>query len=382
MTLRPLLRFVWYSLPPVLRACLSVELFRLLLHRNKSGNAQAAGPTYVVGFFTAPTGLGQSARLYFQELRQHGRVVHAVDVTRLLPLASVQGLLPEGALPLLALNRYAGPGVVVIHANPPVFMFVLWAVRKFLPGKRVVAYWAWELEDIPAFWTRCLDWLDEVQVPSNFVANAVRKYTTKSVFVHPHAVLAVLRGRRSKEQPFTVLYCFDCCSNFARKNPLAVIAAFKEAFGDSPDAHLVLKASNVEVNQDAWRQLQAAVDAPNIRFCLGRLNEQGMADLYAGADVYISLHRSEGYGLTIQEAMLHGLPVIATGWSGNMDFMSYCHSRESGNPENISPCRAVPYTLVPVNDPQATYTMPGVRWAEPDVGAVAGILREIRKALK
>jgi glycosyltransferase involved in cell wall biosynthesis len=91
-----------------------------------------------------------------------------------------------------------------------------------------------------------------------------------------------------------------------------------------------------------------------------------MADLYAEADVYISLHRSEGYGLTIQEAMLHGLPVIATGWSGNMEFM------------RGERCFVVPCTLVPAHDPQKNYGVPGAVWAEPDVRAAASILLDVR----
>jgi glycosyltransferase involved in cell wall biosynthesis len=187
--------------------------------------------------------------------------------------------------------------------------------------------------------------------------------------VHPHAVLqTTARGRKTIGKPFSVLFCFDFGSNFCRKNPLAVIDAFKTAFGDSPQAQLVLKVSGMDSCPDGWRKILAAADAANIKFCLTGLDEQGMADLYAEADVYISLHRSEGYGLTIQEALMHGLTVVATGWSGNMYFMQEAQWTEH--------YRAVPYKLVPVNDPQGNYRLPGAVWAEPDVDAAAAMLRE------
>jgi glycosyltransferase involved in cell wall biosynthesis len=347
-----------------------VELFRLLLRGiRKRNRGVAQGPWYIVGFFTAPTGLGQSARLFFQEARQKGMDVRAVNVSHFSPIAPASDP-PKDTVPLAALEKYSGqPGTVILHMNPPAFMKGLWTVRKLLPGKRILAYWAWELDDIPAFWVRCLDFLDEILVPSRFVADAVRRHTRKPVRVHPHAVLrTTVRGRRAAGKPFSVLFCFDFGSNFCRKNPLAVIAAFKAAFGDSPEAQLVLKVSGMDRCPDGRRKLLAAADAANIKFCLTGLDEQGMADLYAEADVYISLHRSEGYGLTIQEALAHGLTVVATGWSGNMDLMHEARWKEH--------YRAVPCKLVPVNDPQGTYRLPGAVWAEPDVDAASAVLRE------
>jgi glycosyltransferase involved in cell wall biosynthesis len=194
----------------------------------------------------------------------------------------------------------------------------------------------------------------------------MRRHTNKPVHVHPHADFPVTRRRQAKMRPFTVLSCFDCGANFYRKNPLAAVKAFKAAFGGDCSAMLLLKAVNTERCPEGRRLLAAEADAPNISFCLGNLSESGMEDLYAGADVYLSLHRSEGFGLTIREAMLRGLPVIATGWSGNMDFM-----RGEG-------CFAVPYTLVPVHDPQGNYTMPGAVWADADIKAAAAILQDVR----
>jgi glycosyltransferase involved in cell wall biosynthesis len=363
---RKLMRILWDRIPKRIRPYLLVEPLRLMLP--KARNHSGEGPRYVVGFFAAPTGLGRGVRLFFQEARKQGCEVYAIDVTYLLPLAPVHGLFEGAKYPDSPANS-EGVGTVIVHANPPAFMAALWSVRKLLPGKRIVGYWAWELEDLPHFWTRCLDFVDEVWTPSSFVASAVRRHTNKSVRVHPHADFPVIRRLRAKMHRFTVLSCFDCRANFYRKNPLAAIIAFKVAFGDDPTVLLLMKAGNLESCPDEHRQLTAEADASNISFCLSNLSESGIEDLYAEADVYLSLHRSEGYGLAIREAMLRGLPVIATGWSGNMDFM---------RGENIY---SVPYKLVPVEDPQTTYNFMGARWAEPDIQSAAQLLQIVRKYL-
>lgn len=367
MTLLTYLRSFERFIPAPPRKALAIEAFRILLPKSTNAVVPQGSPAYVVGFFCAPTGLGQGARLFFQEQKAQGKLVHAVDVSSLLHTPPLPELHDDQLLPLEVLPEHAGPGTVIIHANPPLFMAALWLVRKLLPGKRILAYWSWETENIPKSWIRCLDYLDEVLVPSEFVANAVRKYTKKSVQVHPHAVRAAGQLQKEKQKPFTVLYCCAFGSNFYRKNPLGVVNAFKTAFGESPEARLVLKVSEIEACPEGWRQLIKAANAPNIYFCLGSLNDQAMLALYAQADVYLSLHRSEGYGLTIKEALLHGLPVIATGWSGNMDFMKG------------EQCLVVPYTLVPVCDAQGAYTTDNAMWAEPDIGEAAKMLHEVKK---
>jgi glycosyltransferase involved in cell wall biosynthesis len=358
-------RFLWRRLPLRLRASLLVEPLRLALPKARNIIPPDGAPYYVAGFFFAPSGLGRSARLCFQEKKAQGITVHAVDLSRMLPSAPRYDLHPDGVLPPGDFAGHAGSGTVVVHVNPPGFMLALWRMRGLLPGKRIAAYWAWELEDVPGFWARCQEYADEVLAPSAFTAEAVRRRTVKPVRVRPHAVPAPER-RRFALRPFTVLHCCDFGSNVYRKNPSAVAAAFRLAFDESPEARLLLKITHWERRPREWRQLAQAASSPNIRFCLGAVSDKGMDDLYAECDAYISLHRSEGFGLNIREAMLRGLPVIATGWSGNMDFM-----RGEG-------CFAVPYTLVPVHDPQGNYAVPGAVWAEADINAAAAFLQEVR----
>ena len=140
-----------------------------------------------------------------------------------------------------------------------------------------------------------------------------------------------------------VLNVFHLGSAFSRKNPLAAIAAFRKAFGDAPDRVLAIKLID---NGAQWarRELDAAIaGAGNIRLIEGMLPEADMAGLMAAADIVISLHRSEGFGLVPAQAMALGKPVIATAWSGNLDFM---------NKDNSA---LVSYSLVPVHDPEGAF---------------------------
>jgi hypothetical protein len=153
-------------------------------------------------------------------------------------------------------------------------------------------------------------------------------------------------------------------SSMVRKNPLGAIAAFKAAFGNGQDHFFVLKLSSTEVYPDDLRLIQAAIgDAENIRLLTGNLPEPQLRGLIAASDIVLSLHRSEGFGLIPATAMLLGRAVVATGWSGNLAFMT---------PETSA---LVSYRMIPVVDPRGTYQFQGARWADPEVEDAASQLR-------
>jgi glycosyltransferase involved in cell wall biosynthesis len=166
-----------------------------------------------------------------------------------------------------------------------------------------------------------------------------------------------------------VLTAFDMGSTYSRKNPRAAIAAFRQAFGNDPDRMLALKIGHAQDAGWAMADLTEAIAGMgNVRVIDGTLSRTDMALLTASADVVMSLHRAEGFGLLPAEAMLQGVPVIATGWSGNLEFMTPADSA------------LVRFRLIPVDDRQGTYSVPGALWADADVDDAASWLRRLAES--
>jgi len=244
--------------------------------------------------------------------------------------------------------------------------------RSFLAGRRVIGNWVWELPRMGPDWARGLRHVHEIWVPSRFTADALPLETKVPVKIVPYPVRPPLVTRdRDRfglpEDSFVVLTAFDMGSSYVRKNPRAAIAAFRKAFGDDPKCLLVLKVGHSGDANWAMRDMQAAIAGmTNVRILEETLTRSEMAALIASSDAVLSLHRAEGFGLVPAEAMLLGVPVVATGWSGNLDFMTHDDSALVG------------YELVPVQDPQGTYTVPDTSWAEADVDEAAAWLARLQ----
>lgn len=354
-------RQIWQRLPQGPRRALFGWVTRRLAPR-PAGNIPAALPIIVAGVLRSTSGLGQSARACHRALASAGLPVFGVDLTsQLRQPTDTDFVFRDG-------TGLSGPATLILHVNAPLVPFVLAALpRGFLDRKRIVGYWAWELPRAPAEWRTAGRYVHEVWVPSLFTANAVRDIGPP-VHVLPHPLTAPdERPPRKAGRPFTVLTVFDMASSFARKNPLAAIRSFRTAFGDDAAARLVVKFSNGGVYPEGVALLEREKgDVANVELRGETLTRTAMDALYAEADVVLSLHRSEGFGLVIAEAMLRGLPVVATDWSGSQDFLT----PETGFP--------VPAMLVPARDPQGTYDLPAETWAEPDIDAAASLLRRIR----
>ena len=325
---------------------------------------------YILGAFRSSSGIAQGARLYADSKEQEGFRVVRVDVGGLM-LERADLPLPQNVLSVKQIQNM-GAGTMVIHANPPQFQLVVCRLgKKILKDKHLVAYWAWELESIPKIWKHALNFVDEIVVPSAFVRNALRPCTDKRITVVPHPVpTPVLRKKRyAVDVVIPFLVSFELGSSFERKNPLAVLKAFSMAF-QAGEAELVFKVTGAREHGDKLKRLwQACSTVSGVQILDAVLSVEGLDALYMQNDIYLSLHRSEGYGLSIREAMQHGLHVVATGWSGNMDFMygPFAH--------------CVPYTLVPVKIEKGPYKGLQTCWAEPDVGAAANILKKLRQQL-
>lgn len=374
----PISQAVDWTLHRVNRARLQLE------PRRRPRDWLEDGPVLLVGLFASPTGLGQGARLMLADLERRGRRVTAVDVTRLLGLPGGQP--PDGVADGRAVTGLP-PGRVVVHLNPPLYATLFLRLPKaFRRASRMIGYWAWELDRVPEGWAHEMRLADEIWVPSDFVAGAVRTRLPAVgppvVRVVPHAVDALPFGPRRTaadiaaartrhglpDTAFIAGFSFAMSSNYARKNPMAAVAAFQAAFpaGGATEACLVLRCNDADVWPPGFRELSAAA-ATDRRILLldGKARRMPIGDLYLACDVYLSLHRSEGYGLNLAEAADLGTPVIATGWGLAADI--------AARPE----VQQVGWRLVPVRDPQRAYTEPGAQWAEPDVADAAAKLRTL-----
>jgi glycosyltransferase involved in cell wall biosynthesis len=359
-------RAVWNRLPRVYRRFALFRILAFMAPRPSARIVCTEKPIIVAGFLTTASGLGEAARICLDTLRTSNIEAHGIDLS--------EPLMQEGLrirYEFAAGSRVSGPGTLILFVNPPLVPMALFHLgRRFIADKRIIGYWHWELPRLPHDWRNDAHYVHEVWVPSQFVASAVRASTRIPVSVLPHAiplrpVSDMARYRPSGVKLF-VLTVFNFRSGFTRKNPLAAVAAFQKAFGRDQEMYLLIKTMDGLSHPTEWLQLTTAIaDAPNITLFDSVLPEPEISGLIDTADIVLSLHRSEGFGLIAAEAMMRGKPVVATNWSGSTDFL---------NSWNGCP---VDYELVPAIDPTGSYHQPDQIWAEPQVEDAAKALRSL-----
>lgn len=237
-----------------------------------------------------------------------------------------------------------------------------------------IGLWVTEFDAIQPDWRFAVDVVNEIWTPSEFSAQAFRKATNLPIKIIPHAVsirqgYAMERARFGlNSDQFLGLAIMDLGACPDRKNPIAHVKAWQRAFGDQPDAQLLIKARFSRHKSFVREAMSAAIGQNrNIRIIEAEFNDDEMESFQRMANVYLSLHRAEGYGLNIHQMLELGIPTIATGYSGNMDFMPrYQHAH------------AVPFRLIPHQDPTLYYRGDNLKWAEADLDATAMLLRTIR----
>ena len=347
----------WRLLPARARRRLLTGALSCIAPRPDREPPPALHGVAVAGDLTQATGLGEGARLMLRALRSIGVDVWPLD------LATPSDPLPPPGVPL------------VVHVNAPMLAGALLRLpRALVRGRRIIGYWAWELPSVPPDWHAGLQFVHEIWVPSRFTAAAIETIAPGRVRVVPPPIGAVpmrrtVLDRSAFDLPDTaviVLVSFNLASSFERKNPLAAIAAFRAAFGNRKDRQLLLKVGNPDHFPRDFAALRAAAAAAsNIRIDTSVLSAADHAALIAVCDIVLSLHRAEGLGLVPAEAMQLGKAVIATGWSGNMDFMDRTSAALVG------------FRLVPACDPRHVYDMAGAVWAEPDQRHAVAQLRHL-----
>jgi len=316
----------------------------------------------LMGYFQAETGVGEGARSNWRIIKASGAryvVNNWIDPTS----KNLEGF-PEKP----ATGNPFMTNLVTVNADQfPTFAKEHYA---YMSGHYNIGYWAWELADFPAEWATSFGYVDEVWTPSEFVRNAVASQSPVSVRVVPHSLdvdaeIAAAADRRKlglSPDSFVFLFAFDFHSFVERKNPLGLIAAFNKAFGDRQDVQLVLKTIHGDAHEHELKALQNAARGSNVLVLDRIMTRAATQELMASADCYVSLHRSEGFGLTMAEAMLLGKPVIATAYSGNVDFMTGADSF------------LVPYRMVTLAQTHGPYKA-GCQWADPDLEYACDMMR-------
>jgi glycosyltransferase involved in cell wall biosynthesis len=324
-------------------------------------DGSSAEPYILMATFRSTIGLGQSARRLAIALRDAGHVVYTIDVTDLFGLPAV---VPWTSAPPPA----GSAGTLVICLQPPTLHRIVRArgIGDFL-GRRWVGYWWWELERLPDSWSEIASQVDELWCSSQFVYDCfARSIPGKPIRFVPLAIEDPEPSGRTLQDfglpidKFTVLSVFDLRSHTARKNPEGMIAAFRKAFGTRSDVLYVLKvAGAAKYPQDLERLRHEIAQSPNIVVLEESLSNEDLYALVKHSCVLLSLHRSEGLGMVLAEAALLGTPIVATGWSGVLDFLD-------------SDCAGlVGYELVPVERLDNLPAPQGSVWAEPDVAEAA-----------
>jgi glycosyltransferase involved in cell wall biosynthesis len=332
----------------------------------KAATAGTPGGVNLVGYMRAESGVGEIGRLLSQTL-EAARIPYRVisfDETRSRQEHDFAA--GDSDATVYDVN------IVCINADQvPVFAERHGA--EFLRDRYSVGVWAWEVEDFPQWMAASALLLDEVWGISTHTAEVLAHQVTCPVHafplpVSPPPATPVQRADLGlPDEPF-FLFCFDFDSVVERKNPLGVIEAFERAFGDRPAGsgtpHLVLKSINGDYHPERVEALRRATRHPRIHFFDRYLTRGEHLGLVEQCYAYVSLHRAEGFGLTMAEAMLAGKPVIATAYSANLDFMNDRNSL------------LVPFEWAEVPPGSGPY-IAGGRWADPDVGAAAGHMREL-----
>lgn len=322
----------------------------------------------LIGNIRAETGLGQSCRLVADELEASGIPYSIYQYDQL-------GVMAEGRYPKYEskISSELPYNINLIHINPHELGLAFQQTHdKIWNGRYNIGFWLWELEEFPDEWVPCFHCMDEIWTPSKFITDCIQKKTDLKVVTIPYHV-SLETPEKSKydyrsefhlpADKFLFLMMYDRTSMTERKNPKAVIEAFKMAFSKDEEAGLVIKVNNSSEKEiNLIRSMLP--EHKNVYFITEIMERKQVNELIYCVDAVVSLHRAEGFGLVLVEAMLLGTPTIATNWSSNTEFMT----KETA-------CM-VDSELVTLEQNIGSFKK-GNHWAEPDVKQGAGYMRKL-----
>lgn len=336
-----------------------------LLQRQPYQKGKYPNGVNLIGSIRAETGLGQSCRLVANA------IAHSSYPMAIYPYRQVGNLSQTDTSWDAFITEDCRYSVNLIHINPHE-LGVAWMQmdRKVWDGRYNIGFWLWELEEFPEEWLPCFQYVDEIWTPSEFTSSSIRKKTDLPVYTMPYGIEAEMEegGNRAAfglpEEKFLFLMMYDPNSITERKNPIGVIRAFQKAFSkEREDVGLVIKVNTP--NKSELQGLKRITDAyKTIYFVTETLEKKQVNRLIACVDAVVSLHRAEGFGLVLAEAMLLGTPTIATNWSSNTEFMN----------EEVA-CM-VDYSLVELKEEMEPFPK-GQHWADANLEQAAGYMKKL-----
>ncbi|MEZ5175716.1 MAG: glycosyltransferase [Acidimicrobiia bacterium] len=319
----------------------------------------------LIGPLRAQNGLGEAARATLEALRLLDRPFSHIDTSEKYPTVNTA---PTG----LDWSTHGNTGDInLIHNNAEeVLTYTQSAFRHRLGGRFNAAMWFWETAALPDGLRPAFDFVDELWVASDYLVDVFGQYG--QVPVRSIGLASKLPDDRVvdraelgfDEDDFVFLFVYDAFSSFGRKNPAKALRAFIQAFAPGFDGvRFILKARNLSKYPASHAEImRLAQENPAISVIDRELTRGQVLDLMAAADIYVSLHAAEGYGLTMLESMALGTPTICTGYSGNMGFTNSDNSW------------LVDYELVSIDEAAGPYPV-GSTWASPNVDTAAEFMR-------
>lgn len=275
---------------------------------------------------------------------------------------------PGGVLDLPEAHADDDADFVLVGLCPPELESLRVAGSSLPTGRVNAGLWIWDVDPLPTSWSASAEYFDEIWSPSPYVTGLLRGRVTLPIRTAPPAIRPLepsgsaatgLSGRP------TIVALADVASSLERKNPAGAIEAFVSAFAPDEGPKLLVKIWNGDADPTGRARLESLAGGRDDIDIVDQWLDRGeLVDLMANALCFLSLHRAEGFGLPIFEALALGAPVVATAFSGPMGLLD----------ETVA--HLVPATPAPV--PQGVPAYPaGSLWAEPDVDCAAEALRSI-----
>jgi glycosyltransferase involved in cell wall biosynthesis len=323
----------------------------------------------LVGYLRMGMGLGEGVRLLLESIKEIGIPVSLFDFKTNNISSPIESRITR-KYSVSPLYR-----TTIVHVNPDQYkLFETDLPRSLWKRRYIIGFLLWELPRIPDAWFEGIKLLDEVWTPSRYISDIFRSQLTIPVRTIPYGIPCKLTVRENREffgldrSRFYFLVMYDIASVMERKNPRGAIEAFIRAFAPNDErVGIVVKINNSSYAPNELASLKLMLSAyPSARFIEKTLVREEVDSLIFSCDTVISLHRSEGFGLVLAEAMSFSKPIIATNWSANTEFMDESNS-----------C-PVSYKLVPLEKDYRHYRAEqGNYWAEPDLDHAAALMRRL-----